>query len=101
MPNDFWTDWLNEPAQRAAAYGAYRPKTGSLNFLDYWKGRESNVHDEYVGQLGSMARAGQPPSLSLTDYLAQFPFLQNWLQLGPQQRGVNQQRYAPRTQWRV
>ena len=99
MPTNPWLDWLEDYPQ--AAYGAYQPKTGSRSFLDYWRGQQSNVYDQYMGQLGQMAKAGQAPSMNLTDYLGSYPWLQKWFEQSPQQRGERPSLFSPNVRWQL
>lgn len=93
-----WQDWLNENWQ--AAFGAYRPQTGSYNYLNWLKGQQGNVYDQYMAQMGRMARADQVPNLSQTQYLSSYPFLSAYLGMTPSQRGERSPGYAIWNIWR-
>ena len=91
-----WKFWLEEQPQ--AAHGAFRPQTGSRNFMDYWRGQQGNVRGDYMGQLGQMASGGQPPSLNWTDYLQNYPFMAEWMRMSPGQRGAAR---SPSMRWNI
>lgn len=102
-PNNIWSrDFLED--NPAYAYGAYRPNRLSdyagapKTFFDYYQNRQPQLEQEFVAAQGSLARAGQPPMLTNVDFLADYPWMQRWLQLTPEQRGVG---YAPRTRWMI
>lgn len=67
-------------------YNAIKP-TGSNNFTDYWNNKYNDVYSGYLGSLGQQAIGGQSPNLSFTDYLKDYPFLNEWLKLSPTNRG--------------
>ena len=83
------------------AYPALRPRSGSPSFLDYWMRRGGQVRQDYLGKLGQMALRGQAPNLEYTDYLSKYPFMREYSELGPQERGGDARRYAPSLRWRA
>lgn len=100
MAYNVWSrEWLNEFPE--AAYGAYRPQTGSRSFLDYWKGQQGNVYNDWWERMGSMARLGQPPNLEFPDFLQGYPWMQRWWELSPSERGERPTLFAPNVRWQV
>ena len=99
MPNDnVWQYWLED--YPSALYGAMIPQ-GTPSFQDYWQRQLSKVSGEYEGALGKMALAGQPPSLSFTNFLQNYPWTQRWYGMSPSERGISLGSLSPRLQWRV
>lgn len=48
----------------------------------------NTVYNEYLGRLGQMQQPGQPiPDLKFEDFLNEYPFMQQYQALSPQQRG--------------
>ena len=93
-----WQFWAEE--NWPAAYGGFLQKQkGTPSFLDYWKGQQGNVWNQYMGQLGQMALGGQAPSLNFTDYLEDYPWLKNWQALSPSQRGEYPSQYMSSLRW--
>lgn len=100
MPDwNIYRDWLEETP--SALYGAMRPQTGSQPFMDYWKGQQGNVWEDYWSKLGTMALGGQAPSLNYSDFLSNYPWMSDWLKMGPGQRGERSSLFAPRTRWNI
>ncbi len=89
---DIFKDWLNE--DWAAAYGAYQPQSGAYNYLNYWKGQQGNVWDQYIKQLANMAVSGVSPNLAQTDYLSSYPFMSEYMKMSPQSRGERSPGFA-------
>ncbi len=56
-----------------------------------------NIYQDYLGKLGSQARAGEVPETTFRDYLTTNPFTERFARLTPQQRGIYTQDYNPRT----
>jgi hypothetical protein len=101
-PNVWKTDFLEE--NPLEAYGAYRPERGvnfpgaPRSFFDYYQNRQAQVEGAYFAEQGRGARAGQPPVSANVDFLANFPWMQRWLALSPEQRGAT---YAPAFRWNI
>ena len=91
------------------AYEAYRPQRmedlagAPRTFFDYWRSNQgqNRYSQAYAGALGAQARAGQSPTLTNVDFLAGYPWMQRWLSLTPEQRGVQNARFAPRATWNI
>ncbi len=100
--NIWQTDFLED--NPAFAYQAFRPERGisyegaPRSFFDYFRNRQSQMEQEYVAQQGRLARTGQPPSGTNVAFLSQFPWMERWLSLTPQQRGV---RSPQSLQWMI
>ena len=106
VANNIWSrDYLEDFPE--IAYQAYRPNRltdfagAPKTFFDYWQNRQPQVGREYAGALGAQARQGQPPTLMNVDFLADYPWMQRWLSLTPEQRGVQDARFAPRARWNI
>ena len=91
-PNIWNTDFLED--NPAFAFNAARPTRGvnfegaPRSFFEYFRNRQSQLEQEFVGQQGRLAASGQPPTGTNVDFLNQFPWMQRWLALTPEQRGV-------------
>lgn len=83
------------------AYQALRPTTGSWNYQQYWNQRQDRVRNQYLGTQAQSIMRGEYPTQSYVDYLLGFPFLRNWSQLSPMERGVRVGQYAPNLRWAV
>ena len=94
-----YSPWLEDTW--SALYHGMTPKTGGQGFVNYWKGGESSVYNQYLGKLGSMALSGQEPNLSAYDFLNQFPWQSQYMNQTPSRRGVNYADIRPRTIWDV
>ena len=85
MATNPWYPFIQETPE--IAWGALKPQFGPQNYMDYWNKQYGNVYDKYMGRLGQMALAGQPPNLEFTDFLGAYPFLDEWLKKAPWARG--------------
>ena len=56
-----------------------------------------NIYQDYLGKLGTQARAGEVPDTTFTDYLSTAPFTERYARLTPAERGIYTQNYNPRT----
>ena len=107
MPEDnIWSDFLEDipeaayysaapfgagPSAASPFGGGYAPAQQR-----YWSGQYGNVANQYMGQMGRSLRAGQAPSMTFTDYLAQYPWTQRYSALSPAMRpGSTTSRFAP------
>ncbi len=75
--------------------------TTSNAFKEYFRGQAGNIYDEYLGEIGSRALMGAPPTQTYTDYLADYPWLKNFQKLSPAQRGEQPARFAPRVRYNL
>jgi len=100
MPNNQnpWAPWLEEFP--SAQYGASIPK-GTPSFMDYWRGQQGRVQQEYMTTLGQQAMGGEPPSMRFGSFLENYPFMQRYQMMSPQRRGLSYGRFAPSLRWRV
>jgi hypothetical protein len=103
QPNIWNTEFLEEDDPRFL-YGAFKPERGvdfpgaPRSFFDYYQNRQAQVEGGYFAQQGRLARSGQPPSGTRVDFMGNFPWMQRWLALSPEQRGVT---YAPAFRWNI
>ena len=98
-PLDDYKGWLD--IDWLPAYGAYSPQVGSANYLDYWRNKQSDLFDQFIGAQGTLARQGvSPASLSQTSFLQTYPFYDEWMKLAPSMKGTTRGRFAPQTTWR-
>jgi len=91
--------WLED--NPSLLYGAQRPQTGSLNFLNYWRNQQPTVYGDYQTKQIQGLLGGSNSNQSFMDYMQNYPFMQNFMQLSPAQRGERPSLYAPRTRWQV
>ena len=103
-PNIWNTEFLED--NPIHAYNAYRPQRGvsvgyegaPRSFFDYFRNRQGQTEQEFIGERGRLARSGQPPNLGNVDFLADYPWLQRWMSLTPEERGV---RSAQPLRWNI
>ena len=99
MAENIWSWFLEDYPE--IGYQAYIPQRGAPSFLDYWRRQMGGVTAEYNQALGQMARRGQAPSLMWTDFLANYPWLQRYLGLAPEERGERASLFSPRLRWNI
>ena len=99
MPEDFLSAFLAD--NPGMLFQAMRPQALSYgsNFLDYWRGQQGNVWGDYLGLLGKEALGGNVPNLSYQSFLGNYPWLQRWFQMSPEERGERPSLFAPRLRW--
>lgn len=88
----FLTQYLASNPQ--AAYAGAIPTGGGSRQNQYWGRNFGNVYNEY---LGNVAR-GQP-ELQFTSFLENYPWLQKYYGMSPQQRGDYSGNLTPRAVW--
>ena len=85
----FFNDFLEDKPDILSS--ALRPQTPSPgfgnNFLDYWRRRQGDLYQDYLGGLGQTALAGNEPTQTFQSFLRDFPFQQRFQGLSPSQRG--------------
>ncbi len=80
------------------AFRAFAPQRGvnfegaPRSFFNFFQNRQSQLQSEFVAEQGRLAAAGQAPAGSNVDFLRNFPWMQRFLQLTPQQLGAG---FAP------
>jgi|TARA_R100001530_G_scaffold77721_2_gene54415 hypothetical protein len=110
MPTDnIWSrDFLEDFPD--IAYEAYRPDrfnrpaefpSAPNTFFDYYQNRQAQIEGGYFGQLGAQARAGQAPTATNVEFLANYPWMQRFLALSPQRRGAQSSQFGPRARWDI
>jgi hypothetical protein len=99
-PN-FFDDFLSDNPD--ILYQARRPRSPRAgrggNFLDYWRGRQGDVYQEYLGGIGRTAMSGQVPTQTFNSYLDDYDWDNYWTQLSPGRRGSRSSRFAPRIKY--
>jgi len=102
MPNDSFNPFLSFlEDQPEAGYFSYQNQWRTPNAKKYFQSQFSNIQNQYLGQLGQQIRGGGEPNLQFTDFLAQYPWMQQYQSQTPQQRGQDSSRYNPWTRWMV
>jgi hypothetical protein len=71
------------------------------SFLDYWRGRQGNVWDDYLGSIGKAALAGEIPTQTFQSFLGDYPWQQYWSALSPSQRGDRSGLLTPQLRWNL
>lgn len=106
LHGSIWSqDYLEE--NPTAAFEAFRPQRlanfegAPRTFFDYYQNRQGQLDREFQGALGTQARQGLPPTLTRVDFLSNFPWMQRFLALSPDQRGVQDSRFASRAIWNI
>jgi hypothetical protein len=92
-------DWLQDTP--SAVYGSWMQNTpfGSPAQKRYFEGQGGQMHNRYMGELGSQAQSGQMPTLDYSSYLSGFSpnnyyqSLPNWM------RGVQHNVFSPSLRW--
>lgn len=65
----------------------------------FFENEFSNIRDQFLGTLGSMALQEQEPTGSFSDYLGGINFNQRFAALPPALRGASMGRFAPQTRF--
>ena len=86
-------------------YQAMRPQQQGAgmgrSFMDYWRGQQGNVWEDYLGSLGRTALGGEIPTQSYQSYLTGLPWMQRWQQMSPGQRKERPSLFSPRLRWNL
>ena len=82
-----------------AGYFAYQNQWNTPNQQKYYQNQFSQIQDKYLGQLGQQIMGGGVPTLKFSDFLGNYNWGQNYANLTPSQRGVNQSQFNPLTRW--
>lgn len=97
----FYDDFLEDNPN--ILYNAVRPVTTApgrgRSFLDYWRGQQGNVYQDYLGGLGRTALSGQEPTQTFQSFLGDFDFEGFYRGLSPTQRRGGQRAAAPRPRY--
>ena len=80
-----WLGFLEE--NYPALFGASLPNMPGNNAYNYWRQQAGRLNDLYQSELGKMALGGQAPSMTQTQFITSFPFLQQWKKMAPWARG--------------
>ena len=96
MPID-WSGFLGENPM--AAYMGRMPQFGTPNVRSFYEGAFNPVYNRYLGMLGQGVMAGETPTTQFSDWLKNYPWLEEFYKMSPYQRGENKQLFAPRARW--
>lgn len=97
--NPLGVEWLQKDPWRA--YFGFLPRGQPQSFLDYWLKNFSKVYGQWVGreaQRGLLGQAPGEPGFSWEDFMAGFPFQQEYAKAPPWERGVSS---IPPLRWDV
>jgi hypothetical protein len=100
LHNSFLDNFLADDPD--VLFEALRPQygQGSTNFVDYFRPRQGQIFNQYLGQIGRGALEGNVPNLNFTRFLQDFSFQDAYNRLSPSQRGgAPRSRFAPRLQF--
>ena len=81
-----------------AAYFGYQDQWRTPNQRKYFQSQFANIQNQYLGSLGKQIYGGGVPSLKFTDFLSQFPWMQQYQQ-SSEGMGQDTSRYNPWTRW--
>lgn len=95
---NLYSSWLEE--EPTALYGWYNQK-GTPYQKNYWANNYGGVRQGYMGELANQVQQGQDPSLQWSDYLKNYPWLEEWNKLNPYSRGERQSTFNPRKSWMI
>ena len=88
---------------QAGFFSAFQPQSQTPNQRRYFQNQFQNIHNEFLGALGSQIRQGQDPTLRFPDFLGGStgaPTLdQRFRQAAPQERGIFDAPFAPPTRF--
>lgn len=62
---------------------------------EFFRNQFSNIHDEFLGALGSQIRGGELPTLRFSDFLQNFDFGSRFASTPPSLRGFFPSQFAP------
>jgi len=83
-------------------YQALRPGESAPgfgnSFIDYWRGRQGDVWNDYLGDIGRTVLGGEEPTQTFRSYLGDYDWMGYWRGLNPGQRG-SQGSQTPRLRW--
>ena len=99
MPPNQFQDFLGdvmEEIPRLPFYSFVGEQARSPQQRRFFSNQFSDVYNQFLGALGTQARAGQMPSMRFTDFLQQKPFSERFTSQPPAFRGVFQSSLAPR-----
>ena len=100
--HDIFGGFLDQDFKRA--FSSRRPQFGSQNFLDFFR-RDSELaraEQDYQQQLNLLARSGQAPNLTPTQFFDNgFDFLQRYQGQTNRQRGIGSNSLTPSLNFRI
>jgi len=90
-------DFLEEEPK--AAYFGFQDAFGRSPLQkQFFKNRFQQIHDEFMGKLGSQIMGGELPTLRFTDFLQNMPWQQRFLETPESMRGGPPRgQFAPKT----
>ncbi len=94
IPQDIWSTFMEENPD--ILYRTMQPKKGSTSFMDYWSNNYGKVWNQFLGTMSP-----QNPNPSFGGYLGTYPWLQNWYNQSPYQRGERPSAFSPQLRWQV
>lgn len=94
--NNFWRDFLSETPD--LLWQTMRPMGQTQPFYDWWRSQQGRVMGNYMGNYGRSLMSGQATEWNPLDYLSNYPFMQEWWNLNPSQRG---ERTVPGVKWNI
>lgn len=97
MGFDFKTILEEEP--RATFFSFQNQFGQSPNQRRYFQNQFQNIHNEYLGTIGSAVRRGETPTLRFGNFLENLPFTERYTSLPPSLRGDFKSQFAPRTRF--
>jgi hypothetical protein len=82
------------------AYQAHQGSFGQTpSSRNFFQNQFSNIHNQFLGQIGQQILGGQAPTARFTDFLGDFDFQKHAYGFTPGQRGQSSARYTPRTRF--
>lgn len=94
-------DWLDTNPE--VGYYAFGRQGGqSANQKNFFRNQFSNVHNQFLGQLGQQILGGQLPDLRFGDFLKSYDFGGAYNRATPRERGQGfgySSQFAPQARW--
>ena len=78
-----------------------RPRGPSRTFSEFFRQRQPEIENRFLGGLGRTALSGQVPTQTFQDFLRNFDFRADFLSRSPRARGENRSLLAPRLLWNI
>lgn len=92
-----FADFLEE--QPNVAFQAFQPQGVSPARRNFFQKSFTDIHNQFLGQLGNQILQGQQPTARFTDFLGSFDFGGFAASHSPFQRGEQQSRFQPSTRF--
>lgn len=106
------TSFLDElrgdtPQAARQATRAFAPRQGlnfpgqGRGFFNFFQSRPDLLEEEFQARQAQLSAQGLPPNLDRLDFFGDFDFINRFLRATPQDRGIQNARFAPPARWLI